>query len=65
VKLSIDRIRQLSLAYAQGDLNPPWRRPQGIDERWIKAYAEAWFVCGYQGRCTFALDDIVVTVLEH
>jgi hypothetical protein len=65
VKLSIDRIRQLSLAYAKGDLNPPWIKRPEVDERWIKAYEEAWFVCGYQGRCTFELDGIVVTVMER
>ena len=69
--MNISEIRRLSLAYSYGDIGQPRkreRRERGrrheADPRWISAYEEAVFVCGYQGHCTFELDGITVTVLE-
>lgn len=66
MKLGIDAIRQRSLAYAQGDMmrREVTRQLHFLDERWLKAYEEAWFVCGFQGRCRFELDGVVVTVID-
>lgn len=65
MKLKIEQIRLLSQAYAEGLM--PRKKPHSVqkpDERWIEAYGDAIFVCGYKGWCTFELDGIRVTIIE-